>query len=109
MLNVISVVQDLNSCRRVHFLRQLLYHGHLSVHVEDPYSRIETTPALKKVRFILSKRFDFHIIDNLSIAVHASASRILMSFSVDEMLLPNEVNLSTNFREPSFSVKMSPF
>ena len=26
--------------------------------------------------------FDFHMIDNLSIAVHAFANRILMSFSV---------------------------
>ena len=46
--------------------------------------------------------------DNLSIAVHAFASRVLMSFSVDEMLLPRYVNLSASFREPPFNVEMSP-
>ena len=30
----------------------------------------------------------FHMIDNLSIAVHVFASHVLMSFSVDEMQLP---------------------
>ena len=35
--------------------------------------------------------------DNLSIAVHASASQALMSFSVDEMLIS------------AFSVEMLPF
>ena len=43
----------------------------------------------KKLRFILSVRSDFHIIESLSIAVHAFVSRVSMSFSVDEMLLPN--------------------
>ena len=42
----------------------------------------------KKLRFILSDESDFDIINNLSIAVYAFASRILMSFSVDETLLP---------------------
>ena len=49
------------------------------------------------------------MIDNPSIAVHAFASRILISFSVDETLLPSYVNLSTDFREPPFSVEMSTF
>ena len=30
-----------------------------------------------------------------------------MSFSGDEMLLPRDMNLSTNFREPPFSVEIS--
>ena len=72
------------------------------------YSSIDTTSAWKKLRFILSVRFDFHIIDSLSIAVHAFVSRVSMSFSVDETLLPRWVNLSTSFREVPSSVEMSP-
>ena len=48
------------------------------------------------------------MIESLSIAVPAFASHILMSFSVDEMLLPRYVNLSTNFREPPIKVELSP-
>ena len=74
-----------------------------------PYSSVDTTVAWKKLRFILSEKSDFHMIDNLSIAVHVSASLILMSFSVDETLLPRYGNLSTSFREPPSNMKMSPF
>ena len=59
-----------------------------SVQVVHPYSSIDTTAALKKLRFILSVRSDFHMIDSLSIAVHAFVSRVSMSFSVDDTLLP---------------------
>ena len=45
---------------------------------------IDTTAAWKKLRFILSVRSDFHMIESLSIAVHAFVSRVSMSFSVDE-------------------------
>ena len=58
----------------------------VSVQVVHPYSNINTTAAWKKLRFILSVRLDFHMIDSLSIAVHAFVSRV--SFSVDETLLP---------------------
>ena len=44
--------------------------------------------GLEKMRFILSVRSDFHMTDSLSIAVHAFASHVLMSVSVDETLLP---------------------
>ena len=60
----------------------------VSVHVVHPYSSIDTTAAWKKLRFILSVRSDFHMIDSLLIAVHAFVSRVSLSFSVDEMLLP---------------------
>ena len=73
-----------------------------------PYSSIDTTAAWKKLRFILSVRSDFHMIESLSIAVHAFVSRVSMSFSVVETLLPRSVNLSTSFREVPSSVKMSP-
>ena len=56
----------------------------------------------KKLRFILSERSDLYITDSLLIAVHAFASRVFMSFSVDEMLLRRYVNLSTSFRESFF-------
>ena len=49
------------------------------------------------------------MIDNLSIAVHAFANRILISFSVDEMLLPRYVNLFTDFRQPPFSLEILRF
>ena len=45
------------------------------------------TVAWKKT-FILWVRSDFHMTDSLSIAVHAFVSRVLMSVSVDETLLP---------------------
>ena len=60
----------------------------VSVYVVNPYSSIDTTAAWKKLRFILSVRSDFHMIESLSIAVHAFVSRVSMSFSVDETLLP---------------------
>ena len=60
----------------------------VSIQVVHPYSSIDMTTAWKKLRFILSVRSDFHMIDSLSIAVHAFVSRVSMSFSVDETLLP---------------------
>ena len=46
--------------------------------------------------------------DSLSIAVHAFAGRVLISFLVDETLLPKQMNLSTSLREPPFCVEISP-
>ena len=66
------------------------------------------TAAWKKLRFILSVRSDLYITDSLSIAVHAYASNVLMSVSIDEILLPRWLNLSTSFREVPLSVEMSP-
>ena len=43
----------------------------------------------------------------LSITIYAFASGVLMSISIDETLLPWEVNLSTSFSELPFSVEMS--
>ena len=51
-------------------------------------SNINMTAAWKKLRFILSVRSDFYMTDNLSIAIHAFASHVLMSFLIDETLLP---------------------
>ena len=60
----------------------------VSVQVVHPYSSIDTTAACKKLRFVLSVRSYFHMIDSLSIAVHDFFSRVSMSFLVDETLLP---------------------
>ena len=60
----------------------------VSIQVVHPYSSINTTAAWKKLRFVLLVRSDFHMIDSLSIAVHTFISCVLMSFSVDETLLP---------------------
>ena len=49
----------------------------VNIHVVRPYSRIDTTTAWNKLRFILSDRPNFYMIDNLSIAAHAFARRIL--------------------------------
>ena len=59
-----------------------------SVHVVHPYSSIDTTAVWKKLHFILSVRSDFHMTDSLLIAVHTFVSHVLMSFSIDETLLP---------------------
>ena len=80
----------------------------VSVHVVYPYSSIDTTAAWKKLRFILSVRSDFHMIDSLLMAVHAFVNRVSMSISVDETLLPRYVNLSTSLRGVPSSVEMSP-
>ena len=66
------------------------------------------TAAWKKLRFILSVRSDFHIIDSLLIAVHAFVNLVSMSFSVDSTLLPRYVNLSTSLRGVPSRVEMSP-
>ena len=69
------------------FVGCCLYICLVSIHIVHPYSSIDTTAAWKKLRFILFVRSDFHMSDSLSIAVHAFASHVLMSFSVDETLL----------------------
>ena len=56
----------------------------VNVHVVHLYSCIDTIAVWKKLRFILSVRSDFHMTESLSLAVHAFASHVLMSVSVDE-------------------------
>ncbi len=60
----------------------------VSVHVVHPHSRIDMIAAWKKLCFILSVRSDFHKIDILLITVHTFVSRVSMSVSFDETLLP---------------------
>ena len=63
----------------------------VSAQVVHPYSGIDMTAACKKLCFILSVRSDFHMIDNLSIAVHTFVSSVSMSFSVGKAVL-QEIN-----------------
>ena len=51
-----------------------------------PYSSMDMTAAWKKL-LSLSNRSDFYMTDILLIVFHAFASCVLMSFSVDELLL----------------------
>ena len=75
----------------------------------QPNNSTDTATAEKISRFISSGRLDFHIVDNLSIAVHAFPMRMLTSLSVDEISLARHVNWSINFRELSFIMEMAPF
>ena len=74
----------------------------VSVHVVHLYSRTDTIAAWKKLRFILSDTSDFHIINNLSIAVHAFAIYIYIYISGAEMgrvlLVPGTTNNSYLFK-----------
>ena len=60
----------------------------VSIHVVHPYSSIDTNAAWQKLHFILSVRSDFYMTHSLLIAIYAFASRVSMSVSVDEYLLP---------------------
>ena len=40
--------------------------------IVQPYYNTDATSAWKKFRFVLSKRLDFCMVDNLSIAVHVN-------------------------------------
>ena len=84
--------------------RQVFHHRFFSVHTVHPYSSINTTAVRKKLRFIWSVSSCFHMTGRLSIAVHAFASRMLMSVSVDETLLSSLGNLSTSSRELPFII-----
>ena len=77
------------ACCRQNLFKSIFFSSRLvSVQVVHPNCSIDMTAAWKKLRFILSVRSDFHMIDNLSIAVHAFVSSVSMSFSVDKTLLP---------------------
>ena len=94
------LVQFQSSLFSIHFI---------SVHVVHPYSRLGTAALWKKSCFILFDRLDFLMIDNLSTRLHAFPRSILISHSIDEMLLPRYMKFSSHFREPPLRVKTSPF
>ena len=53
----------------LHFLSSFFFRRLVSVYVVYPCSRIDTTAAKKNCVFISSDKSDFHMVDNLSIAV----------------------------------------
>ena len=59
----------------VQFLSSLFSISLVSIHVVYSCSRMDTTAAWKKLHFILLYRFNFNMIDDLSIAVYAFASK----------------------------------
>ena len=69
---------------------------------------MDIATARKKSSFILSDRSDFHMIDNLSMAVNTFISRMLTSLSVDEILLLRYENWSINSRGLPLEVEMAP-
>ena len=80
----------------------------VSVVVVHPYRSIDRTATWEKLRFIISDRSDFHMTDSQLIAVRTFSSHVLMSFSVDQSLLPGDVSLSASFRDLSNSMVLSP-
>ena len=69
----------------------------------QPRSSMDARTAWKNFRFILSQKSDVRIVGNLSIALDALFMCVLTSLSIDEILLPNYVNWSTNFRGLPFN------
>ena len=90
-MNSFVLLQQYPACL-VHLIWMVLemgVGGHTAAVLWDlfnPYNISDMTIAWKKLCFILSDKFDFHMIDHLLTAVHAFTSHILMSFSVDETL-----------------------
>ena len=73
-----------------------------------PCSRTDTVTALKNSCFILSERLNIDMIRNPSVRVHSFSMRIMISLSVNEILLPRYEKWSTNFRDLSFNMEMAP-
>ena len=67
--------------------------------VVHPYSSIDTTAGWKKLRFILSVRSDFHMIDSLSIAIHAFVSRVSISLVGEEARRQLHKNVASNIEQ----------
>ena len=72
------------------------------------YNSTDTATAWKNSRFILSEKSDFHIVDNLSIAIHCLPMCMLTSLSVDEILLTRYINWLTDFGGLPFNEEIEP-
>ena len=77
----------------------------LRVQAVQPYSSTDNTSLWMNSCFVLSEISDFQLVDNLSVAVYAFPMCMLMSLSVDEILLPRYMNWSTNFKFLTFDKK----
>ena len=70
----------------------------VKVQMVQPLSSTDTATTFNSSCFILFYQTpDFHLVVILSISVNALPMRMLMSLSVDEILLPRYINWSTNF------------
>ena len=96
---------NLACCILVQFPSSFSSKRFVSIHTVHPYNGIDTTTAWKISCYIFQDRSEFHMINSLLIEIHTFTRRILISVSVDEILLPIYVNLSTNFRELPFRVE----
>ena len=72
-----------------------------------PYSSIDATAVWKKLRFILSVRSDFHIIDSLLIAVHAFVNLVSIARKLDNQTIPIKKN--NNPADDNQSIKSKAF
>ena len=59
----------------------------VSIHMVHPYCSIDPTAAWKKLHFILWVRFDFHMTNSLSIAVHHAFVSGLLKYTLFESKL----------------------
>ena len=72
----------------------------------QPYSSTDTATALKNSPFILSERSDFHLLVNLSTAVHAFLLGMFIPFSIDKTMLLRYLNLPAKFSGLPFNVDL---
>ena len=90
------------------FPSSFFYGSFSKVYVVQPYSSTEMATALKNPRFISLGRSDFHIVDDLTIAVYAFHVRMLTLLSVNAILLTRYVKWSIGLQGLPFNVLMAP-
>ena len=62
------------------------------IQVVQLFNSTDMAIAWKNSHLILSETSDFHIVDNMSVAIHALSMCMLTLFSVDKILLPSYFN-----------------
>ena len=72
--------------------------------MQGNHTIVPTWLQLGRIPILFSQRVNFHIVNKLSIAVHAFLMHILTSLSVDEILLPSYAKWSTDFQGLLFNV-----
>ena len=79
----------------------------VGIQVLQPYCSTDMATTWKK-SILFYQRSNFHVIDNVSVAVHVFPIRVLISLSVDEIVPPGYGNCSSNFRGWPFNVDIAP-
>ena len=107
-LSILSSPQNDTQC---HYTaaecRFLLIDQHCWFQVVQLYGSTDTATSWKNSHFILTDRWDFHIVDNLSVAIHVLPMRIMISLSINEILLPWYAKCFINFRGLLFNEEMA--